>query len=159
MLMSIATLLRNTTWKCGKIERRVVKYLQRRNQRCGSAQTPVKDMMQHFELDGKQKSEFLEAIRRLEKRNIIKISWLQRHNFLQPTHHVFTQHTSDKALKVEASPRNWGMMQPSQTDLNGNEDYKADRPLSLNVTGIMYMEGSNFGFLTCCLANRVRRKL
>ena len=76
MLMSIATLLRNTTCKCGKIERRVVKYLQRRNQRCGSAQTPVKDMMQHFELDGKQKSEFLEAIRRLEKRNIIKISWL-----------------------------------------------------------------------------------
>jgi len=76
MLKSIATLLRNTTWKCGKIERLVVNYLQRRNQRCGSAQTPVKDMMQHFELSGKQKSEFLEAIRRLEKRNIIKISWL-----------------------------------------------------------------------------------
>jgi len=76
MLKSIATLLRNTTWKCGKIERLVVNYLQRRNQGCGSAQTPVKDMMQHFELSGKQKSEFLEAIRRLEKRNIIKISWL-----------------------------------------------------------------------------------
>ncbi|MCZ2809499.1 MAG: hypothetical protein O2V44_09110 [Candidatus Bathyarchaeota archaeon] len=74
--MSIATLLRNTTWKCGKIERLVVKYLQRRHQRWGSAQTPVKDMMKHFELSGKQKSEFLEAIRRLEKRNIIKISWL-----------------------------------------------------------------------------------
>jgi len=76
MLKSIAILLRNTTWKCGKIERLVVNYLQRRHQRCGSAQTPVKDMMQHFELSGKQKSEFLEAIRRLEKRNIIKISWL-----------------------------------------------------------------------------------
>jgi len=76
MLKSIAILLRNTTWKCGKIERLVVNYLQRRNQGCGSAQTPVKDMMQHFELSGKQKSEFLEAIRRLEKRNIIKISWL-----------------------------------------------------------------------------------
>jgi len=80
MLKSIATLLRNTTWKCGKIERLVVNYLQRRNQRCGSAQTPVKDMMQHFELSGKQKSEFLEAIRRLEKRNIIKISWISPHN-------------------------------------------------------------------------------
>ncbi len=80
MLMSIATLLRNTTWKCGKIERRVVNYLQRRLQRCGFAQTPVKDMMQDFELSGKQKSEFLEAIRRLEKRNIIKISWISPHN-------------------------------------------------------------------------------
>jgi hypothetical protein len=76
MLSSIATLLRHTTWKCGKIERLVVHYLQRRHQRCGSAQTPVKDMMQDFGLSGKQKSEFLEAIRRLEKRNIIKISWI-----------------------------------------------------------------------------------
>ncbi|TRO54245.1 hypothetical protein E2P63_01525 [Candidatus Bathyarchaeota archaeon] len=76
MITSIATLLRNTTWKCGKIERRVVNYLQHRHQRCGSAQTPVKDMMNDFELSGKQKSEFLEAIRRLEKRNIIKISWI-----------------------------------------------------------------------------------
>ena len=74
MLTSIATLLRNTTWKCGKIERRVVNYLQRRGQRSGTAQTPVKDMMQDFELSGKQKSEFIEAIRRLERRNIIKIT-------------------------------------------------------------------------------------
>ena len=75
-LMSIATLLRHTTWKCGKIERLVVNYLQRRHQRCGSAQTPVQDIVQHFELNGKEKSEFLEAMRRLEKRNIIKISWM-----------------------------------------------------------------------------------
>ncbi|MCW8802508.1 MAG: hypothetical protein OQK81_04045 [Candidatus Bathyarchaeota archaeon] len=74
MLTSIATLLRNTTWKCGKIERRVVDYLQRRGQRSGNAQTAVKDMMHDFELSGKQKSEFLEAIRRLERRNIIKIT-------------------------------------------------------------------------------------
>ena len=76
MLRSIITLLRNTTWKCGKIERLVVTYLQRRSQRFGSPQIPVEDMMEHFELKGKQKSEFLEAIRRLEKRNIIKISLL-----------------------------------------------------------------------------------
>jgi len=79
MLTSIATLLRNTTWKCGKIERRVVDYLQRRGQRSGNAQTAVKDMMHDFELSGKQKSEFLEAIRRLERRNIIKISWISPH--------------------------------------------------------------------------------
>ena len=76
MLSSIATLLRNTTWKCGKIERLVVHYLQRRLQRSGSAHIPVKDIMQHFEVSGKQKSEFLEAMRRLEKRNIIKIYWI-----------------------------------------------------------------------------------
>ncbi|PVX26956.1 MAG: hypothetical protein CW716_04760 [Candidatus Bathyarchaeum sp.] len=75
-MSSIATLLRNTTWKCGKIERRVVDYLQRRHQRSGSAQTPVTEIMEHFEVSGKQKSEFLEAMRRLEKRNIIKISWM-----------------------------------------------------------------------------------
>jgi hypothetical protein len=76
MFKAIAILIRNTTWKCGRIERQVVKYLQRRLHRCGSAQTPVKEMMKHFELSGKQKSEFLEAMRRLEKRNIIKISWI-----------------------------------------------------------------------------------
>jgi hypothetical protein len=76
MLSSIATLIRHTTWKCGKIERDVVDYLQHRHQSFGTAQTPVKDMMKHFELSGKEISEFLEAMRRLEKRNIIKISWM-----------------------------------------------------------------------------------
>jgi hypothetical protein len=77
MVKSIATLIRNTTWKCGKIERLVVDYLRHRLQRCGSAQIPIVEMMRHFNLNGKEKSEFLEAIKRLEKRNIIKISWLQ----------------------------------------------------------------------------------
>ena len=76
MVMSIATLIRNTTWKCGKIERLVVDYLRHRLQRFGSPQIPVIEMMHYFELNGKQKSEFLEAIRRLEKRNIIKISFI-----------------------------------------------------------------------------------
>ena len=75
-LSSIATLIRNTTWKCGKIERRVVDYLQRKRQRCGFAKTSIMDILKHFEVSGKQKSELLEAIRRLERRNIIKISWI-----------------------------------------------------------------------------------
>jgi len=74
MIRAIAILLRNTTWKCGKVERLVVNYLQRQLQRCGRAQTPIRDMLQYFKLSGKQKSEFFEAIRRLEKRHIIKIS-------------------------------------------------------------------------------------
>jgi hypothetical protein len=47
--------------------------MQRQIQRCGRARTPIKDMLQNFMLSGKQKSEFLEAIKRLEKRHIIKI--------------------------------------------------------------------------------------
>ena len=73
MIRAIAILLRNTTWKCGRMERLVVNYLRRQLQRCGRAQTPVGDMLQYFKLSGKQKSEFFEAIRRLEKRHIIKI--------------------------------------------------------------------------------------
>jgi len=73
MIRAIAVLLRNTTWKCGRMERLVVNHLQRQIQRCGRAQTPVKEMLQYFRLNGKQKNEFLEAIKRLEKRHIIKI--------------------------------------------------------------------------------------
>jgi len=73
MIRAVAVLIRNTTWKCGRIERLVVNYLRRQLQRCGHAQTPVKDMLQYFKLSGKQKSEFLEAIKRLERRHIIKI--------------------------------------------------------------------------------------
>ncbi|PVX25187.1 MAG: hypothetical protein CW691_05435 [Candidatus Bathyarchaeum sp.] len=74
VLKSIVTLIRNTTWKCGKIERSVVNYLQRKRQRNGAAQSPVTDIMQHFEVNGKQKSEYIEALQRLERRNIIKLS-------------------------------------------------------------------------------------
>jgi len=73
MIKAIAILLRNTTWKCGRIERLVVSYLRRQLQRCGRAQTPIKDMLQYFKLSGKQRSEFLEAIKRLERRQIIRI--------------------------------------------------------------------------------------
>jgi len=73
MIRAIAVLIRNTTWKCGRTERLVVNYLQRQIQRCGRAQTPIRDMLHHFKLRGKQKSEFLEAIKRLEKRHIIRV--------------------------------------------------------------------------------------
>jgi len=73
MIRAIAVLLRNTTWKCGRMERLVINYLQRQIQRCGRAQTPIREMLQNFRLSGKQRSEFLEAIKRLEKRHIIKI--------------------------------------------------------------------------------------
>lgn len=73
MISALAVLLRNTTWKCGRVERLVVTYLRDQVRRFGRARTPVRDMLQHFKLKGKQKSEFFDAIKRLEKRRIIKI--------------------------------------------------------------------------------------
>jgi len=73
MIRAIAVLLRNTTWKCGKVERLVVNYLREKIRKCGRARTPIKEMLHYFMLNGKQKSEFLDAIKRLEKRRIIKI--------------------------------------------------------------------------------------
>lgn len=71
---AIVILVRNTTWRCGKLERSIVKHLLARNTGFGRPEIPVKDMLQAFKLTGKKKNEFLDAIRRLERRNIIKIA-------------------------------------------------------------------------------------
>jgi len=76
MFKAVAVLLRNTTWKCGKIERLVVGYLQSHLRRDGRRWSRIRDMVQHFKLKGKQKSEFFDALRRLEKRRIIRIETL-----------------------------------------------------------------------------------
>ncbi len=73
MIRAIAVLLKNTTWKCGRVERQVVQYLHDQIRRFGRVRTPVPEMLQHFKLKGKQKSEFFDAIKRLERRRIIKI--------------------------------------------------------------------------------------
>ncbi len=73
MIQALAVLLRNTTWKCGRVERLVVNYLRDQLRKFGRPHSPIKDMLQHFKLKGKQKSEFFDAIRRLERRRIIKI--------------------------------------------------------------------------------------
>ena len=70
---AVAFLLRDTTWKCGRVEQLAVNHLRTQLQRRGRSQTPVKDILEHFELDGKQRNEFLDALKRLEKRRIIKI--------------------------------------------------------------------------------------
>jgi len=72
-LKAFVVLLRNTTWKCGTVERLVIDYLRRQVQQCGCTQSSIKDMLEHFTLKGKQKYRFLQAIERLERRGIIKI--------------------------------------------------------------------------------------
>ena len=73
MIRAIAVLLRNTTWKCGRVERLVIKYLRDCLRKYGIPKTSIKDMLQYFKFHGKQKSEFFDALRRLEKRQIIRI--------------------------------------------------------------------------------------
>ena len=73
LVKAIVILIRNTTWRCGRLERLIVKHLYKRNTRLGKPEMPIKDMLQNFKLTGKKKNEFLDALRRLERRNIIRI--------------------------------------------------------------------------------------
>jgi len=73
MFRAVVVLLRNTTWKCGRIERLVVRYLQNHLRKDGRQWSQIKEMVQHFKLQGKQRSEFFDALKRLEKRRIIRI--------------------------------------------------------------------------------------
>lgn len=73
LVRAIVVLLRNTTWRCGRLERSIVNHLHKRTTGFGKPEMPVKDMLQTFQVTGKKKNEFLDAIRRLERRNIIRI--------------------------------------------------------------------------------------
>ena len=70
---AFVVLLRNTTWKCGRVERLIVNYLRRQFQRGGIIQSSVKKIVEHFKSKGKQEQQFFEAAERLEIRGIIKI--------------------------------------------------------------------------------------
>ena len=73
LVRAIVVLIRNTTWKCGRLERLIVNYLSEKARGFGKTPIGVSDMIQSFEMTGKRKNEFLDAIRRLERRNIIRI--------------------------------------------------------------------------------------
>jgi len=73
LVRAIVVLIRNTTWRCGKLERLIVKHLYKKNAGFGKPEMPVNDMLQNFKLTGKKKNEFLDAIKRLERRNIVRI--------------------------------------------------------------------------------------
>lgn len=73
LVKAIVVLIRNTTWRCGRLERLIVKHLHKRNAWLGKPEMSIKDMLQNFNLSGKKKNEFLDALRRLERRNIVRI--------------------------------------------------------------------------------------
>jgi len=71
LLEGIIVLVRNTTWKCGRVERTVLGYLQ--NDFRGRGKARIKDLLERLETRGLRRSETLDAIKRLEKRRIVKI--------------------------------------------------------------------------------------
>lgn len=73
LVKAIVVLIRNTTWRCGRLERLIVKHLHSRHAVLGKPEMPINDMLSSFKLTGKKKNEFLDAIKRLERRNIIRI--------------------------------------------------------------------------------------
>jgi len=50
-----------------------VSYLNKRARGFGKPQIGINDIIQNFELIGKRRNDFLDAIRRLERRRIIRI--------------------------------------------------------------------------------------
>lgn len=65
-LNSVVVLLRSTTWKCGRLEKRIVKQLHQLRQ------TKLKDLYRRLEHE--DKDEVWDAIKRLQARKIIKIA-------------------------------------------------------------------------------------
>jgi hypothetical protein len=73
LLKTIVVLIRNTTWRCGKLERVIVAHLHRKSNHYGNPQMSIDEMLTKFNLQGKKKNEFLDAIKRLERRNIVRV--------------------------------------------------------------------------------------
>ncbi|MEM3815522.1 MAG: hypothetical protein QW341_01595, partial [Candidatus Bathyarchaeia archaeon] len=62
MLKAVVVLLRNTTWKCGKVERLIVEYLQNHLIKYGTPRSSIKEITQYFSTNGKSKSELFDAL-------------------------------------------------------------------------------------------------
>jgi len=73
LVKTIVVLIRNTTWRCGKLEKSIVRHLHKRHENFGNKDMSVGDIMQNLNLVGEKKSEFLDALKRLERRNIVKL--------------------------------------------------------------------------------------
>ena len=73
LVRTIVVLIRNTTWRCGKVEKSIVRHLYKRNSAFGKPGVSIREIMQNLNLAGTKKDECIDAIKRLEKRNIVKI--------------------------------------------------------------------------------------
>ncbi|MCX6643765.1 MAG: hypothetical protein ABSB10_05855 [Candidatus Bathyarchaeia archaeon] len=76
LVRTIVVLIRNTTWRCGKLEKSIVRHLYKRHVNFGKPGVTIRDIMLNLNITGEKKDECLDALRRLEKRNIVKITLL-----------------------------------------------------------------------------------
>ena len=74
LVKSFVVLMRNTTWRCGKLERSIVQYLHKRRQNFGKRGMCIDDIMVNMNLEDDRQNELLDAIKRLEKRKIVMLS-------------------------------------------------------------------------------------
>ena len=74
LVKTTVALIRNTTWRCGKLEKSIVKHLHKRNENFGKTGVSVREIMLNLNITGEKKDECLDALRRLEKRNIVRIT-------------------------------------------------------------------------------------
>jgi hypothetical protein len=73
LIRTIVILIRNTTWRCGKVEKSIVRQLHKRHNSFGKPGVSVRDIMHNLNITSAKKDECIDAIKRLEKRNIVKI--------------------------------------------------------------------------------------
>ena len=73
LVKTLVVLIRNTNWRCGKLEKSIVKHLHKKHENLGKKGVYVNDIMQNLNFTGEKKNEFLDALKRLEKRNIVRL--------------------------------------------------------------------------------------
>jgi transcription initiation factor TFIIIB Brf1 subunit/transcription initiation factor TFIIB len=76
LVRTIVVLIRNTTWRCGKVEKSIVQHLYKRHRLFGKPGESVRDLIQNLNFAGEKKDECIDALKRLEKRNIVKMMLL-----------------------------------------------------------------------------------
>jgi hypothetical protein len=72
-VQTIVVLLKNTTWRCGRLERSIIQHLYKRHTNFKSPSATIKELMINLNIAAEKKEEYFDAIKRLEKRNIVKI--------------------------------------------------------------------------------------
>jgi hypothetical protein len=59
LVRTIVVLIRNTTWRCGKLEKSIVNHLHRRHVDFGKIDVSVGDIIKNLNLKGERKDECL----------------------------------------------------------------------------------------------------
>jgi hypothetical protein len=73
LVRTIVVLIRNTTWRCGKVEKSIVEHLYKMHKVFGKSGTSIRDIMENLDFASNKKGECIDALKRLEKRNIVRM--------------------------------------------------------------------------------------